>query len=298
MEQIDFASIRALDVHVHAVRSKASPAESDGHSGDRARRWAAPLPTAEEVAVEFRDRNMACIIFPVDDEAVTGETRVPNEEVAAAARENPDVLIPFASINPHRGKIGLLEARRLVEEHGVQGFKFHPSMQSFFPDERLAYPFYELIEEHGLRAVFHTGQTGAGKTLPGGGGVLLKYSNPLCLDQVAADFPDMTIIMAHPSFPWQHEALAVAVHKQRVYIDLSGWSPKYFPDDLVKYSNSLLKDKVLFGSDFPVLTPERWLEDYDERGFKSELRQAHLKLNAMRMLGLDPEAGTAGGGEG
>lgn len=286
---IDLNAIQAIDVHTHAVRSASAKESASDHADDRARRWAVPyLPTAADVAVEFRKRNMAAVVFAVDDEAVTGETRVPNQEVAAAAAANPDVLIPFASINPHRGRAAILEAKDLIENHGVRGFKFHPSAQDFFPNDRIAYRLYEVIEEAGLPALFHSGQTGAGKTLPGGGGIRLKYSNPLHLDDVAVDFPGMTIVIAHPSFPWQQEALAVAVHKQRVFIDLSGWSPKYFPDDLVHYSNSLLKDKVLYGSDFPVISPERWIADYDARGFKPELREAHLKLNAARMLGLLP----------
>ena len=81
---------------------------------------------------------------------------------------------------------------------------------------------------------------------------------------MAADFPDLTIIIAHPSFPWQDEALAVATHKPQVYIDLSGWSPKYFPPQLVQYANTLLKHKVLFGSDFPLITPDRWLADFEQ----------------------------------
>ena len=75
------------------------------------------------------------------------------------------------------------------------------------------------------------------------------------LDDVAADFPEMTIVLAHPSFPWQEEALSVATHKPNVYIDLSGWSPKYFPPILVRYANSLLRHKVLFGSDWPCHHP-------------------------------------------
>ena len=75
------------------------------------------------------------------------------------------------------------------------------------------------------------------------------------LDDVAVDFPDMPIILAHPSFPWQEEALSVAQHKPNVYIDMSGWSPKYFPPILVRYANTILKDKMLFGSDYPVISP-------------------------------------------
>ena len=144
-------------------------------------------------------------------------------------------------------------ARRLIKDYGVKGFKFHPTGQEFFPNDRLAYPLYEAIAEAKLPALFHTGQTGVGAGTRGGGGLRLKYSNPLYLDDVAADFPDMPIILAHPSFPWQEEALSVATHKPQVYIDLSGWSPKYFPPILVQYANTLLKDKILFGSDYPVI---------------------------------------------
>jgi len=144
----------------------------------------------------------------------------------------------------------------------------------------------------GVPALFHTGQTGIGAGMPGGRGLRLKHSDPMLLDDVAADFPDLTIVMAHPSFPWQEEALAVATHKANVFIDLSGWSPKYFPPQLVQYANTLLRDRILFGSDFPLITPDRWLKDFAEAGFKPEVQPGILKGNAMRLLGL-PGAVTA-----
>jgi predicted TIM-barrel fold metal-dependent hydrolase len=168
----------------------------------------------------------------------------------------------------------------------VRGFKFHPSQQGFYPNDRKAYVLYEAIAEAKLPALFHTGQTGAGAGAPGGMGVRLKYSNPMFLDDVAVDFPDMPIIMAHPSFPWQDEALAVATHKPNVYIDLSGWSPKYFPANLIQYTNTLLKDRILFGSDYPVITPDRWMADFEKLAIKPEVRPKVLKDNAVRLLKL------------
>ena len=94
----------------------------------------------------------------------------------------------------------------------------------------------------------------------------------------------MPIILAHPSFPWQEEALSVATHKPQVYIDLSGWSPKYFPPILVQYANTLLKDKILFGSDYPVLSPEKWVEEFDKLPIKPEVRPKIMKENAARLL--------------
>jgi hypothetical protein len=197
------------------------------------------------------------------------------------------VLIPFASIDPHKGKLGVREARRLIAEHeSLRGFKFHPNTQAFWPNDRAYYPLYEVIAEAGKIALFHTGQTGIGAGMPGGGGVRLRYSNPMLVDDVAVDFPELDIILAHPSFPWQEEALAVATHKPNVYIDLSGWSPKYFPDILVRYTNTLLRNKVLFGSDYPLLTPERWLADFEKLDIRDEVRPLVLKENAARLLAL------------
>nr|BFF26566.1 4-hydroxyphenyl-beta-ketoacyl-CoA hydrolase [Glycomyces mayteni] len=245
----------------------------------------------DEIAAHYRERRMAAVVFTVDAEHATGRRPVPSEEVAEACNRNADTLIPFGSVDPWRGAAAVKAARRLAAEHGVRGFKFHPSLQAFDPDDRMAYPLYEAIQELGLPVVFHTGQTGIGAGVPGGGGIRLRHSNPMLVDGVAADFPDLTIVLAHPSFPWQEEALAVAVHKPSVYIDLSGWSPKYFPPVLVRYADSLLKHKVLFGSDYPLLTPDRWLADFAGLDLKDEVRPLILKENAARLLGLKPAEG-------
>ena len=279
----------AIDVHAHAEVSAAGQGslseELDTAAGEyfgaEHRR-----PTLPEIAAYYRERRMAAVVFTVDMESYTGHPAISNQEIAEGAAGHPDVLIPFASIDPAKGRAGARELRRLVEEHGVRGLKFHPSIQNFAPDDGSAYPLLEVAQEHGLPALFHTGQTGIGADLPGGGGIRLGLSNPLLLDEVAATFPDLTIIMAHPSFPWQDEALAVATHKQNVFIDLSGWSPKYFPPQLVRYANSLLQDKVLFGSDFPLITPDRWLADFAELDLKPAVRPKILKENAVRVLGL------------
>ncbi|RAY16549.1 4-hydroxyphenyl-beta-ketoacyl-CoA hydrolase [Actinomadura craniellae] len=287
---MDVDRIVAIDVHTHAeVSEKGETSLSDDlmeASGAYFKAGGHRKPTLTELAAYYRERDMAAVVFTVDAESALGTPGVPNEEVALAAQANSDVLIPFASIDPWKGRAGVREARRLVEEHGVKGFKFHPNLQAFFPNDRMAYELYAALEELGVIALFHTGQTGIGAGLPGGGGIRLKYSDPMIVDDVAADFPGLKIILAHPSFPWQDEALSVATHKPNVYIDLSGWSPKYFPPQLVRYANTLLKDKVLFGSDYPVLTPDRWLADFAELDIKPEVRPKILKDNAVRLLGL------------
>ncbi|MFF6787953.1 amidohydrolase family protein [Streptomyces filamentosus] len=286
---MDLDALVAIDVHAHAeVSAKGGAslsAELDAAAGAYFKAEHRH-PTLPEIAAYYRERSMACVVFTVDAESATGTVPVPNEEIAEAAAENPDVIIPFAGVDPYRGKSAVRQIRRMVEEFGVKGFKFHPNIQAFHPNDRMAYPLYEAIEDAGAIAVFHTGQTGIGAGAPGGGGIRLKYSNPMDVDDVAADFPGMRIVLAHPSFPWQDEALAVATHKPNVHIDLSGWSPKYFPPQLVRYANSLLQDKVLFGSDYPLLTPDRWLADFAGLPIKDEVRPKILKENAARLLGL------------
>jgi predicted TIM-barrel fold metal-dependent hydrolase len=287
---MDVSQLVAIDVHAHAEVSEKGHSSLPDELNDASSAYfkvdGNRRPTVTEMAAYYRQRKIAAVVFTVDSESETGQPPVPNEEVAEACAANADVLIPFASIDPHRGKSAARQARRLVEEHGVKGFKFHPNLQGFFPNDRMAYPLYEVIEGLGCPAVFHTGQTGIGAGLPGGGGIRLKYSNPMYVDDVAVDFPALRIVLAHPSFPWQDEALAVATHKPHVYIDLSGWSPKYFPPQLVRYANTLLKDRVLFGSDYPVITPDRWLADFEKIDIKAEVRPLIVKENAAKLLGL------------
>ncbi len=299
---IDADAIVALDVHAHVWRSVDAADRSDSveHGSEGAKAMAkyfrteVVAATVPEMADYYRQRKMACVAFTVDATSATGEPpAVTSEEIAALAREHPDVVVPFASVDPHAGRAAVKAARRLVTEHGARGFKFHPILQAFYPNERDFYPLYAAIEELGVPALFHTGHTGVGAGVRGGGGVRLKYSNPMLLDDVAADFPDLPIILAHPSFPWQDEALSVCLHKPKVYIDLSGWSPKYFPPNLVQYANTLLRHKMLFGSDFPVLTPDRWLADFDKTAIRDEVRPLILKENAVALLGLGSDGRTS-----
>ena len=277
----------AIDVHTHAWKSALAVDDKPNAQQEAMGRYFRYQPqhtTVPQMAEMYRKLKMAFVVFTVD--AAKEPRKISNEEIAELAHQNSDVAIPFASINPHRGAEGVKAARRLITEYKVRGFKFHPSVQEFFPNDKLAYPLYEAIAEAKLPALFHTGQTGVGAGTPGGGGIRLKYSNPMHLDDVAADFPDMPIVLAHPSFPWQEEALSVATHKPQVYIDLSGWSPKYFPPILVQYANTLLKDKILFGSDYPVIAPERWMEEFSKLAIKPEVRPLILKENAAKLLGL------------
>jgi predicted TIM-barrel fold metal-dependent hydrolase len=276
--------LSAIDVHVHL-----NPPDDHGETDRAARKYFRDQvdPSWGALAEYYRSRRMACVVFTVD-ERLSGRPMVGNDAVLDFAAENADVALAFVSLDPHRGDEAVREARRLIARGGVRGLKLHPPLQQFFPNDRLAYPLYEVFEEARLPVLFHTGHSGIGSGMPGGGGVRLKYGAPLPIDDVAVDFPDMPIVMAHPSFPWQDEAISICLHKPQVYIDLSGWSPKYFPATLVQHANTLLREKVLFGSDYPFLTPDRWMAEFDKLTIRDEVRPLILKQNAARLLGLVP----------
>lgn len=286
----DLSSVVAIDCHVHV---EVGPNGHDHLSPTlrqalaRYFRGEVHLPTIDEIASYYRERSMVAVVFAVDDALTTGQPRIPNDHVVQGARRHPDVLVPFASIDPRRGPDGVAEARDLLEDGTVKGFKFHPNLQEFAPNDPLAYPLYDMIESHGAIALFHTGHSGIGAGLPGGGGIRLKYGNPMLIDDVAVDFPDMSIVMAHPSFPWQDEALSVALHKPQVHIDLSGWTPRRFPPQLVSHMQKALSRQVLFGSDYPLITPDRWIDDFAGLDIDPAVESLIVKENAMRLLGLD-----------
>lgn len=289
---IDVARVDAIDTHVHIESDGRGHFSLDDELLDASATYFKAgqnrTPTLHEVAEYYRERNLAAVVFTVDAHTATGHPSLSNEQILADAAQHGDVLIPFVSVDPHDGASAVARLRDLAAG-GARGLKLHPSLQDFSPDDRAHYSLYETASELGLPVVFHTGQTGIGAGLPGGRGIKLRRSDPMLIDDVAADHPELTIVLAHPSVPWQDAAISIATHKANVYIDLSGWSPKYFPPQLVRAANGLLKRKVLFGSDYPVLTPDRWMADFEALDIKPEVRPLILKDNAVTMLRLGEE---------
>lgn len=284
----DLAALRAIDVHVHvSIDSTGRTASPPALTEALAAYFKSPEPPrdVDATAAYYRERSMGAVVFTVD--ATTNLDHAPNsvDELIAGARRNADVLIPFGSVDPLQGTAAVDEARRQAAL-GARGFKFHPSVQGFDPADPACTPLFAAIEELGLPILVHTGQTGAGAGLPGGWGFRLSLSNPMLLDDVAARHPHLQIILAHPSVPWQDEALSIATHKANVWIDLSGWSAKYFSPALVRAARTYLNAKMLFGSDLPALTPDRWLTDFAGLDFPPAAVQAIVKDNAVRLLGL------------
>jgi predicted TIM-barrel fold metal-dependent hydrolase len=279
--------LSAIDVHVH-VRTGDRRRQEESHFTAAKSYFKTNLAglSPDQVAEYYQGLRMKAVIFDVDAETRTG-LRISNDEIAGWVRKYPDTFIGFASVDPWKGRAAVLEAERCARDLGLRGLKFQTTTQAFFPNDPRFYPLWEKAQELGLICLFHMGTTGIGAGTPGGGGLKLKYSRPIpFVDDVAADFPQLTIVGAHPGWPWHSELLAVARHKSNVYVDLSGWAPRYFPSEVVHYANSLIRDRVLFGSDFPLLSPERWLQEFAELPFKDEVRPLILRDNAAKLLGI------------
>jgi hypothetical protein len=244
------------------------------------------LKTIEEMLDEYTECGIErLVLFAWDAETASQRPRVSNEYVAQIANKFPDRIIGFASVDPHK-KSAVRDLVRAVEDLKLCGLKLHPQAQAFEPNDPKYYPIYARCVELGIPVTFHTGSTYWGAGLEGGAGVKLRLSNPMLLDDIAADFPELKVIMAHPGWPWQDEQLAVAMHKENTFIDLSGWSPKYFQPLLVTYMAKLIPHKFLFGTDYPMLSPSRWLRDFEALPLNPEVKHMVLEENARKLLRL------------
>lgn len=283
------ADVVAVDAHVHLndqLTASRAPRSSSGMSTYFGQGKA--LVEIDELADAYRQRKMMAVLVNTSNYTTTGIEPVPNDHMAQAVADHGDVFLSLGAIDPWMGQAAVREVQRCADMglHGIG--ELNPGRQGFYPDDRRFFPIWEAIEEAGFPVMFHGGMMGAGAGTPGGSGLSLKYCRPIPhIDDVAASFPGLRILMAHPAWPWQDESLAIALHKSNVAIDLSGWAPKYFPPSLVAYANSRLKDQVIFGSDWPVIDVERWLREFEELPIKDEVRPKILLENAVRFFQID-----------
>ena len=278
--------MKAVDLHVHLPTEEWLENSIGPHleATEAYFRKSPPRKTLDEVAEEYRDRDLLGVVLDWDDRSVTGRPWLGNDFMASLATRYPGVLMGFGSADPHSGDAAEEIAR--AADLGLAGLKFHPTMQAFDPGDERFYPLWERCQERGLVLLFHTGTCGIGAGTPGAGGTKIRYSHPGFLDSVAADFPGITWIAAHFGWPWFLECLAIALHKSNVWIELSGWAPKYLPPEVVREAGKRLNDRTLFGSDYPFIDLDRWFREFDDLGYADDARRAILVDNASRLLGL------------
>jgi hypothetical protein len=281
--------VTAIDIHTHPQTEEflAAMGARRRQMGEHFRQERQSVSFSEQADL-YRERRMMAVLCNSDDETVSGVPGAPNDLIGQAVIDHPDVFIPFAGIDPHKGDRAIAEIRRCHAEFGIKGIgELNPARQKFFPNDEAFYPIWETCQDLGIVVMFHMGFAGAGAGKPGGMGYKLDAVRAIpYLDDVAADFPELQVIHAHPGWPFHHEAVAACWHKSNFWIDLSGFAPRYFPEEVVRYANSLIQDRVLFGTDWPVIGIDRWLTEFEELDMKPEVRSKILLGNARRLLGL------------
>jgi uncharacterized protein len=241
----------------------------------------------DDVLREFEGAGVEACLVALDLETTVATPACTNEYVHAMWKRHPKRIIQcWGTLDPFKGELAIRQAKKAVLELGFMGFHFHPIMQHFAVNDQRFYPLFEVINELKAAVMIDVGTTGMGAGMPGGMGAKIRHAHPSAIDELAADFPNMKILMAHPGWPWVEETTAVALHKGNVYWEMSGWAPKYFPGNLKVDMRARLQDKVMFGSDYPSMPYERILREWGELGYKPEIMEKIFHGNAERVLGL------------
>jgi len=278
----------SFDVHVHpwtrAFMKKNGPIMKACHFFHLD---VSQLPaTTDQLLEEMAEAGVARAVILGQD---THATRNPafksytlrNDDVARLAEKSGGILIPFAGVDPNAGRAALTELKRAINELGMRGLKVHSSANSvYMNDRRKMYPIYEFCQDAGVPILFHTGTTGLGDCE-------IKYSKTELTDEVCQSFPDLKVMMAHFGWPWPEVAIAIALRNPNVFIDVSGWKPKYIPPSILPYLNGILQDRFLFGTDYPMLRHKEWLDDFRvslQPKLKPGVGDKLLSGNAKRLL--------------
>jgi predicted TIM-barrel fold metal-dependent hydrolase len=280
--------MRIIDVHCYP-NTKEWIACQQPYVDALAKYWNRPwtAKSEDEVVKEFSDAGVEAILVALDLETTVGTPPCSNDFVSAMQKRHPDRIIQaWASVDPFKGAAAIGQAQRAIGDLGMLGFHFHPIIGHYAVNDRALYPLFEVINSLKVPVMIDVGTTGMGAGMPGGMGAKLRHAHPSAIDELAADFPNLIIIAAHPGWPWVEEMTAVALHKGNVFWELSGWAPKYFPAQLKADIRSRLKDKILFGSDYPSIPFERLLREWDELGYSDEVKERVFHLNAERVLSV------------
>ena len=204
---------------------------------------------------------------------------LPNDGVAALVQAHPERLSGVASVDLHRPMDGVRELRRCVRTLGFKALRVLPWLWGLPPNDRRYYPLYAECIELGVPFCLQVGH--AGPLLPSEPGRPIPY-----LDEVACEFPELTIVAGHVGYPWTDEMISLATKYDRVHIDTSAYKLRRLPPVLADYIRGRGRTKVLFGSNHPMLLPTQALEGLDTLGLDAEATDLFLGGNAVRVFGL------------
>lgn len=270
--------MKAIDIHVHPYTEEVlavTPEWFWGHARKTFNFDGKPI-TVDDMVRSMDEAGVELAALLAFDCETTHGWKVPNEMVADLVAQRPDRFVGFASVDPNKHRLAVEELEHAVRDLGMRGLKLHPPTQHFYPNDRAHYPLWAKAEELGIPVLVHTGHNQSGGRM--------QYGDPTHLDEVALDFPNLRLILAHFGFPWVNQAISVTWIRRNCYLELSGWSPKYIPDTVWKYAKGIFPDRVLFGTDAPVMTAQRWLRDFEEIQLPEDVKRKILYTNSRRLL--------------
>ena len=223
------------------------------------------------------------IAAKIGREGLPAAYHLPYQLVADAVKAHPDRFYGLAGIDPFEGMTGVRALEHAVTELGFIGVHLYPHWFELAPDHAKYYPFYAKCVELDVPIQMQVGQSLVySPTNP-----MRSVGQPITLDTVACDFPELKLIGIHIGIPWHDEMIAMAWKHPNVYIGCDAHAPKYWPESFVRYINSYGQDKVIFGSDFPVIDFKRALDDISELNFKPEALAKLLRHNVVKLYKLE-----------
>jgi len=280
--------MKMIDIHSHWGTRRGYTLRTDEELAQQKKTWNSEpkYATEDQMADYFRRSNVRAVLdfgftkfIPLDEASAVHDYGFETERAHADA-----IIGHWIHIDPHTGLDGVRELRRCIEDApGFIGFAVSGS-GSGPPSDPAWKPFYELCIEAKIPALIFVGTTGLGAGLPGGNGILLDDCHPRHLDQVAAKYPQLQIVAARPGWPWQAETIAVLMHKRNIWYEVHGWSPKYFTPDLKHEIPRRLRERMMFGADYPLFTYERLVRDWRSEGYAEDVLEDVFVNNAERFL--------------
>ncbi len=277
--------MKLIDLHSHWGTKKGYVLRTEAELARQKHTWKSEpkYHSEDEMAAYFRSQGVKAILdfgftknMPVDE---AGEFHDYGMETQ---RRHPDAVLGlWLQIDPKTGADGAAELKRCIDaSSGFIGIGISGSGTGFPCSDAIYDPFYDVSVAAKRPVLVFVGTTGAGAGLPGGAGMILDHCHPRHVDALAARRPDLTVIAARPAWPWQEEMIAVMIHKPNVWCELHGWSPKYLTESLKRDISRRLKNRVMFGADYPLFTYERLVADWRALGYEEEILEKVFHRNA------------------
>ena len=284
--------MKLFDLHSHWGTKRGYVLRTEEQLAQQRKTWNSDpkYVTEDEMAAYLRAQQVRTILdFGFTKSMSLEELRPYHDYALEVQAKYPDVIFGhWLQIDPRLGKAGADEFRRCAAaSKGFVGICVSAPGMGFPANDPIYDPFYEASLELGRPVLVLVGTTGSGAGLPGGGGVVLDLSHPRYIDALSARFPKLTIIAGRNPWPWADDMIAVMLHKPDVWLEFHGWSPKYIPASLKHEIPRRLKNRVLFGADYPLFTYERLVNDWEAQGFDEETLARVYNGNARRLFQLE-----------